>query len=91
MHPFAFTSSRDNAGAAKVRQVTRNFRLALPQNFNEIADANLTSIHEIQEAQARAVRKGCEKQRQVVALRGTFHKFYYIWIDRYVQERIYSL
>lgn len=65
-----------------------NLGLALAEDGNEVADADLAPLHQVEQAQAGAVGKGGEKQRQVVALRGAFHRIHHIRVDRYVRRRI---
>ena len=40
--------------------------LALSQNFNQIADAHLTTANQIQQTQPRAVGKGRKQGTQIV-------------------------
>jgi hypothetical protein len=90
VHPFAIASRLHDPSLAKVGKMTRNLGLALPQNFHEIAHAHFAPVHQVEQAQPRWVRQGCEKESQVIGLRGRFHNLDNIRIDTYVHLPIYS-
>lgn len=48
MHPLAFAACADEAGAAQIGEVTRDFRLALAKDIDEIADADFAAIDEVE-------------------------------------------
>jgi hypothetical protein len=75
VHPLAFAPGCDNAGAAQIRQVPRDLWLALAENLDEVADTNLSAIHEVQEPQARGVGQGREEEGQIAGFRGMVHVF----------------
>jgi len=61
VHPLAFPAGSNHAGATQVGKVARNLGLALGENLNEIADAHLSSVHEVEEPEPGAVGE-CRKQ-----------------------------
>lgn len=73
MHPLPFPARRDDARITQVGEVARDFGLALAEDFNEITDADLAAVHEVEQAQTGAVREGGEEQRQVEGFWGTLH------------------
>ena len=73
MHPLPLTPRSDNAGAAKIRQMPGDLGLALSQDLDEVTDANLPPIHQVQKAQPRAVGKSREQKSQIGVFAGTFH------------------
>lgn len=58
MHPSSFAAGAHDAGPAQVCEVTRDFRLTLAQNLDEIADAHFAIAHEIEKPEAGAIREG---------------------------------
>lgn len=66
-----------------------NLRLPLLQNLYEVADADFTFIHEIQQSQARWVGKRREQLHDIERLGGSAHARN-IRLDRYVWEVIHS-
>jgi hypothetical protein len=83
VHPLAVAAGADDAGVAQIGQMPRNLGLALLENFNEVADADLAAIHEIEQAEASAVGKRSEEAGQVERF-GRARHFYNIRLDRYV-------
>lgn len=59
--------------APQVSQVARNLGLALAQNLNEIADAHLPAVHQVQQPEPGAVTERGKQQRKVVAFRRSVH------------------
>ncbi len=57
VNPLAFTATRDNAGASKVRKMARNLRLALAEGFDEKTDTDLVATDDVEKTQARSVAK----------------------------------
>ena len=55
VHPFPLAPRLDDSGAPKVSQMAGNLRLPLPQNLDEVANADFLLSHEIQEAKAGIV------------------------------------
>ena len=55
LHPFALAPGGDNPRSPQIRQMARDFGLTLPENFNEVADANFSTVHQVQEPQPGAV------------------------------------
>ena len=61
MHPLALAPSIYYSGTAKVSEVPRYLRLPLLQYLYEVADTDLTPIHEIQKSQAGRVGERSEQ------------------------------
>ena len=61
MHPFAITPHFDNTCPAQIGKVPGDFGLVGSENLYEKADANLAIGDEVQQAQARPVRKRAEE------------------------------
>ena len=57
VHPLAVPPGEHQAAAAKVSQMAGDLGLALRENFDEVADADLTAMHQVQQAQAGSVGK----------------------------------
>jgi hypothetical protein len=55
VHPFAFTPRSHNARTTQICQMARDLGLALREDLNEVTDADLPAIHEVQQAQTSAV------------------------------------
>ena len=53
--PRTLLTNTDEAGATEIRQVARRRRLRDSENGNEIADAQLTFLEQVQNSQSRAV------------------------------------
>ena len=83
MHPFPVAARVYQAGVAQVGQVARNLGLALPENFNKIADADFAAVHEIEQAETGAVGERSKEAEQVESPGDADH-FYNIRLDRYV-------
>ena len=73
MNPLSLAPGIDNAGPPQISEMTRDFGLALSEDFNEIADANLPAIHQVQKPQPRAIRERREQEGQIVGFWGTIH------------------
>jgi len=58
--PLAVAARGDEAGAAEVREVSRNFWLIGPQNFNARTDAQLIVTEQVNETETRWVSKRFE-------------------------------
>lgn len=61
VHPLPLAPRPHNPGIPQIRQMPRDLRLALPQDLHKIADADLCSIHQMQQAQTSRVGQ-CRKQ-----------------------------
>lgn len=62
VHPFPFASCNNDAGSPQIGQMPRDLGLALPEDFDEIADADFSAIHQVEKPEAGAVRKGRKQQ-----------------------------
>ncbi|HEV8203952.1 MAG TPA: hypothetical protein VGP98_06935 [Pyrinomonadaceae bacterium] len=60
MSPLAVAARGDEAGAAEVREVSRNFWLISPENFNARTDAQLIVTEQVNETETRWVSKRFE-------------------------------
>ena len=74
VHPLPFPPRGDDSGSAEIGEVARDFRLALAEDFDEIADADFPAVHEVEEAEAGAVGQGGEEQGQVRQFARIFHR-----------------
>ena len=75
VHPFALAPRRHHARPPQIRKMPGDLRLALSQDLNEVADADLPSVHQVQQPQPGAIGERREKQGKVVYFRGTIHNF----------------
>ena len=62
MHPLAITSSLNNPCPAEIGQVPGNLGLPLPQNLDEVADANLPFSHQVEKAESSVVAEGLKEE-----------------------------
>ena len=62
VHPAPLASRGDNARAAKISQVPRDFWLADFQDLHKIADANFLAGNQVEETQSGAIGQGAKKQ-----------------------------
>jgi hypothetical protein len=89
VHPLPFPSSRDNAGAAQVGQVAGDFWLTLLEDLDEVTDADLAAVHQVEQAQAGAVRQRGKERGQIGDWRGTSHEqIIYALTDMYYAQYI---
>ena len=87
MHPLALASRLYYPGAAKVGEVPRDLRLPLLQYLDEVADADLAPVHEIQKSQAGWVGERGKQLYKIERLHNSGHAIN-IRLDGYVL-RIY--
>jgi arsenite methyltransferase len=73
VHPPPFPARIDDAGLAEVREVAGDLGLALLEDFNEIADADLAPIHEVEQAQAGRVSQCGEELGEVTGVGEAAH------------------
>ena len=90
VHPFSIAARGDNASGAKVGEVTGDLRLALPQDLDEVADADLAAIHQVEKPQAGAVGESGKEPGEIEGFRRSVHLVYHIRLDAYIGKRIYS-
>jgi arsenite methyltransferase len=83
VHPLAFAARGDNAGFAQVGEMARDFRLALAQDLDKVADADFAAGHEVEQAKAGGVCQGGKKAGQRDGFGGASHAIYCIRIDKY--------
>jgi len=65
MHPFALPARTHNTSIPQVSEVPGYLRLTLLQNFHEIADTDLSTIHEIEQPQARWVGESGKQTSEI--------------------------
>ena len=65
MHPLAVAPGLNDSGPAEIRQVPGYFRLPLPQNLDEVADANLLFSHQVEQAKSSVVAESLKKEFDV--------------------------
>jgi len=85
VHPSPLAPSGDDSRAAEIRQVTRDFWLADPEDLHKIANANFLVGDEIEQPKPRAIGQGAKEKidRERFLLPG--HLCDYICLDRYEQ------
>ena len=85
MHPSPLAPSGDDPRAAEIRQMTRDFWLADPEDLHKIANANFLVGDKIEQTKPRAIGQGAKEKidRERFLLPG--HSRHYIWLDRYEQ------
>ncbi len=67
VHPLAFAPGQHQACAAQVGEMPGDFGLGNVQDVNEVAHANLASMHQLQEAQAGEIREGAKNLLEIGA------------------------
>ena len=85
MHPPPLPPGGDDARAAEIREMPRNFWLTDPKDLHKIADANFLVGDEIEETKARAIGQGAKEKIERERFFPVGHTGYYIWLDRYEQ------
>jgi len=65
VHPFAFAAGGDDAGLAQEGKVPGDFGLALAQDCDQVADADLATGDEVEQAEPRGVSKRGEHAGQI--------------------------
>lgn len=55
VHPFAIATGADDASPPEVGQVARNLGLAPAEDFDEVADADLATVHQVEEPETGGV------------------------------------
>ena len=65
MHPLALASCPNNARVSQICQMPRDFGLRGIQDLYEIADADFTISHKVQQTQPRRISQCLEESRQV--------------------------
>jgi len=62
VHPASLAAHANDARAAEIGEVTRDFRLAEPENLDEIADANFSVRDEVEETKPRGIGQGAKEK-----------------------------
>jgi hypothetical protein len=65
VHPLSFSPGHHHACLAQVRKMPGYLGLSLPQYFNQITDAHLTSSNQIEQAQSCPVGEGRKQGDQI--------------------------
>ena len=68
MHPLALAASSDDTGAAQISEMAGDLGLALAEDFDKVADADLALVHQVQQSQTSGIRESGEELGQVVGL-----------------------
>jgi len=61
VHPLAFAARGNDSGPAQIGQMARDLGLPLAQYFNEVADTNFASGHQVEQTQPGGVRERRKK------------------------------
>jgi hypothetical protein len=69
VHPLPFPAGGDDAGFAEICEVAGDLGLALAEDFDEVADAELATGDEVEQAQAGGIGESGEEGDQTVGLR----------------------
>lgn len=77
VHPLAVAAGGDDACVAEVGEVAGDLGLALAEDFDEVADADLATVHEVEQAQADGVGESCEEAGEIEGFLGTTHELKY--------------
>lgn len=90
MHPFSVASRCDDPRPAQIRQMARRLRLADPQDFHDVTDANFAIPDKVQHAQACRVREGAEQkvEREAPLHSGHGRTIQHIRLDRYMDAGV---
>jgi len=62
VHPPPLAPCRDDARAAKIRQVAGDFWLADPEDLHEIANANFLIRNQVEKTKPRAIGQGAKEK-----------------------------
>jgi len=62
VHPLAVAARLNHSGTAQIGQMPGDFGLALLQNLNKIADADLPVSHQVEQAEPRIVSQRLKKE-----------------------------
>lgn len=92
MHPFSFAACGHQTCPAQVREVSRYFGLAHPQDFYQKTDAHLAAREQVHEPQADWIG---QSPKQPTESRGVWFARHAtsiacIWIDIYMETRAQS-
>ncbi len=88
VHPSPLAPRGDDARAAQVRQVTRDFRLADLEDLHEIADANFRVGDQVEETKPRAIGQSAKEEIEGERFFFPGHAGNYIWLDTYEQGSV---
>ena len=74
MHPLTLAARGDDTGVAQVGEMARDFGLALAEYLDKMADTDLATGHQVQEAQAGGVGQRSEETGQADRFGAAAHK-----------------
>ena len=73
MYPLPFPAGGDDTGLAEVGEVTGDFGLPLLQDFDEVADADLSTFHQVEQTEAGRVGECSEDLDEIDGLGAVSH------------------
>src|SRR5690349_19543160 len=91
MHPLALAASERQTSAAEISQMSRDLGLWHIKNFHQVADANLATVHHVQESQARGIAESAKHLFEISAFSRHGNRFSiaeYIRVDRCVVKGV---
>ena len=91
MHPLAFTAGSNDAGLAQRSEVALYFGLALAENLDQIADADLAAYHQVEQAQASEVGQRREETVQADRFGAAAHEIIIYVLTDMSSEDIFVL
>jgi hypothetical protein len=78
-----FAARGHDAGLAQVGKMARDLRLALAQDLDKVADADLAAGHQVEQAQAGVSASAAKRLARLTGLEQQPMKIYCIWFDKY--------
>lgn len=86
VHPLALAARSHQAGPAQIGQMAGDLGLGLAQDLDQMADADLLAVNQVEQAQAGGVGQRRKNLRPALGLILLWHDFYYIRFDKYIQQ-----
>jgi hypothetical protein len=65
VHPLPFSPRADDTGVTEIGEMTGYLGLALFQYLHEVADADLSAVHQVEQPETRAVGQSGKQAGQV--------------------------
>lgn len=91
MHPLSFAARSDDAGPAEVGQVAGDLGLALLEDFDEIANADLSAMHQVEQAKPGGVGQRGEKADEIEGFGLASHQFIIYGLTDICRRDIFAL
>lgn len=89
VHPLALAAGGYNSGAAQIGQMAGDLGLRLAEDFNEVADADLASGHEVEQAETGGIGERGKEASEIKAPGGSLHSnIIYVLTDILQEEYI---